>query len=127
MFLLGSSFNFQTILIIMIFVIAFTLISNLYKSIQKKKQLTITKPIMKTQLRCEKCEGKIIRAHNKTDVIFSKSDEKCKNDDKNMIIEGIFTDPNEKPKKSGKKSGKKPDEKPDEKPKKSDKKPQISF
>ena len=58
MFLLGSSFNFQTILIIMIFVIAFTLITNLYKSIQKKKQLAVTKPIMKTQLRCEKCGEK---------------------------------------------------------------------
>ena len=122
MFLLGSSFNFQTILIIMIFVIAFTLITNLYKSIQKKKQLAVTKPIMKTQLKCEKCGEKVIHAHKKTDVIFSKSDEKCKNDDKNMIIEGIFTDPNEKPKKS--------DEKPkksDEKPKKSDEKPKISF
>ncbi len=98
MFLLGSSFNFQTILIIMIFVIAFTLISNLYRSIQKKKQLAITKPIMKTKLQCEKCGEKVIRAYNKTDVIFNKSDEKCKNDDKKMIIEGIFTDPNEKPK-----------------------------
>mgnify|MGYP000265218409 CR=1 FL=1 len=70
--------------LLLIFFLSF---SDVFK---KKRMLSITSPIVKTELFCPNCELKILREFKEGDYVFKRTEEKCKRCGTPLIISAIY-------------------------------------